>query len=195
MKEFASKATNPVKLPRKSVLYVGRLSKEKGIEVLIHAWRTVHKRIPEAWLYIIGTGPLESKIRTYHGKYNIKFVGWIPHNQIPNWLCNTSAFVMPSIQETGMPMAILEAMAMKVPVIATKTGGISDIITNEKTGIMIRPNSTKELASALIRVLTENMEKIVENAYENIKRNYNLDKILDAYLRIYQKLSSKQTQT
>ena len=87
-----------------------------------------------------------------------------------------------------MPMALLEAMAMKVPVIATKTGAIPEVIEQGETGIIIEPKSEKELKNAIIYALTHNMKPIAQKAYRKVKREYNINKIVDAYIQIYKNL-------
>ena len=182
--EFVEKVRNPVQLPDKSVLYIGRLSKEKGITVLLEAWKRVYKEIPSAKLYIIGSGELENLAKVYE-KFNVKLIGEVSHEEVPNWLYNASLFVLPSLMETGMPMAILEAMALKIPVIASNIGGIPDIVIHGKTGFLVKPGSVNELAKMIISSLTSETRKIIENAYANLRENFNLNKIVEKYIKIY----------
>lgn len=188
---FVTKAKNPVDLAENSVLYIGRLSREKGVEVLLEAWRKVHSSLASAKLYILGSGKLQRKVIEYK-KVGVEFVGEVSHDYVPNWLCNASLFVLPSVSETGMPMAVLEAMAMKVPVVATKCGGIPDLVINGKTGILTEPNSIDALAEAIQRALMSNLNQIIVNAYKYVKKNHNLDECLNAYIKVYERtLQSK----
>ena len=185
--EFGSKARNPVDLPDNSVLFIGRLSREKGVEVLLQAWRKVHNLIPSARLYILGSGRLR-RIVIDHEKLGVEFAGEVSHDEIPNWLCNASLFVLPSILETGMPMAVLEAMTMKVPVVATKCGGIPDVIIDGKTGILTEPNSIDALAEAMGRALASNLNQIIVNAYKYVRENHDLDECVNAYIKVYERI-------
>ncbi|RLI19099.1 hypothetical protein DRO49_01205 [Candidatus Bathyarchaeota archaeon] len=187
VEKFAKKAKSPIDLPPNSVLYVGRLSKEKGVDILVRAWKQVHTEVPNANLYIIGDGPLKNTLEKQANR-GVSLVGLVPHDEIPNWLVNATLFVLPSVMETGMPMALLEAMAMKVPVIATKTGAIPEVIEQGETGIIIEPKSEKELKNAIIYALTHNMKPIAQKAYRKVKREYNINKIVDAYIQIYKNL-------
>jgi len=187
VEEFAKKARKPVDLPPNTILYIGRLSKEKGVDILVKAWRQVRTKIPNANLYIIGDGPLKNTLEKQANK-NVKIVGPIPHDEVPNWLANATLFVLPSVMETGMPMALLEAMAMKVPVIATRTGAIPEIIQQGETGIIIEPNSEKELSKAIIHALTHDMKPTAQKAYEKVKKEYNINRIIDEYMQIYTNL-------
>jgi len=72
-----------------------------------------------ARLYILGSGRLRRNVID-HEKFGLEFAGEVSHDEVPNWLCSTSQFVFPSVLETGMPMAVLEAMTLKVPVVATR---------------------------------------------------------------------------
>ena len=183
--DFGTKAKNSVDLAENSVLYIGRLSREKGIEVLLEAWRKVHSSLASAKLYILGSGELQRKVIDYK-KFGVEFVGEVSHDDVPNWLCNASLFVLPSVRETGMPMAVLEAMAMKVPVVATRSGGVPDVIINGKTGILIEPSSEDKLSEAILMALTSNLSRIVVNAYERLRRHHSLDECIDAYIKVYE---------
>jgi len=108
-----------------------------------------------ARLYILGSGRFRRKVID-HEKVGVEFAGEVSHDEAPNWLCNASLFVFPSGLETGMPMVVLEAMTLKVPVVATMCGGIPDVVIDEKTGILTEPNSIDALAEAIMRALTSN---------------------------------------
>lgn len=132
---------------------VGRLVETKGQEVLLKAFARVCERYPESWLIITGKGRLGSELRSLSAKLNIHervvFLGY--RTDIPEVLKAYDVFVLPSIAE-GLPGALLEAMATGIPVIASRVGGVPEILEDPSLGIMVSPSSTDELASAMERL-------------------------------------------
>ena len=132
---------------------VGRLVETKGQEVLLKAFARVCERYPESWLIITGKGRLGSELRSLSAKLNIHervvFLGY--RTDIPEVLKAYDVFVLPSIAE-GLPGALLEAMATGIPVIASRVGGVPEILEDPRLGIMVSPSSTDELASAMERL-------------------------------------------
>jgi glycosyltransferase involved in cell wall biosynthesis len=132
---------------------VGRLAETKGQEVLLKAFARVYEKYPKSWLIITGKGRLESELRTLSAKLNIHervvFLGY--RTDIPEVLKALDVFVFPSIAE-GLPGALLEAMATSIPVIASRVGGVPEILNDPSLGIMLSPSSTDELVSAMERL-------------------------------------------
>ncbi|MFB0562634.1 MAG: glycosyltransferase family 4 protein [Candidatus Lokiarchaeia archaeon] len=86
----------------------------------------------------MGDGGLKEKFQGIANQLPITFTGQVSHYLIPRILSKADVFILPSLWE-GMPTTILEAMAAKVPVIATNVGGVNEVVKNEKTGIIINP--------------------------------------------------------
>jgi glycosyltransferase involved in cell wall biosynthesis len=141
---------------------VGRLAETKGQEVLLKAFARVYEKYPKSWLIITGKGRLESELRTLSAKLNIHervvFLGY--RTDIPEVLKALDVFVFPSIAE-GLPGALLEAMATSIPVIASRVGGVPEILNDPSLGIMLSPSSTDELVSAMERL--RSMDEIRRN--------------------------------
>lgn len=141
---------------------VGRLTKVKGQSVLLKAFARVCQNCPESLLVLAGKGPLETELRNLSAKLNIDksviFVGY--RKDIPEVLRAYDVFMLPSFSE-GLPLSLLEAMAKGIPVIASRVGGIPEILNSSDLGIMVSPNSVKELAMA--------MERFCE--MDNVKRD------------------------
>jgi glycosyltransferase involved in cell wall biosynthesis len=131
---------------------VGRLTKVKGQNVLIKAYARVYEKYPNSWLLLVGEGPLETELRELAAELGIQqhvlFLGY--RQDIPEVLRTYDAFVLPSISE-GLCLALLEAMASGVPVIASRVGGIPEILNSPDLGMMVSPSSVEELASAMER--------------------------------------------
>ncbi len=132
---------------------VGRLAETKGQGVLLTAFARVYEKYPESWLILAGEGRLESELRALAAELNIHervvFLGY--RTDVPVVLRACDVFVLPSIAE-GLPGALLEAMATGIPVIASRVGGVPEILNNPELGMMISPSSVGELTTAMERL-------------------------------------------
>jgi len=129
---------------------VGRLVETKGQEVLLRAFAKVYERSPGSWLVFAGAGRLESKLRALASALDIHervvFLGF--RTDIPEILKAFDVFVLPSIAE-GLPGALLEAMATGIPVIASRVGGVPEILNSPDLGLMVSPSAVDELSMAM----------------------------------------------
>ncbi|KKW24966.1 MAG: Glycosyl transferase group 1 [candidate division Kazan bacterium GW2011_GWC1_52_13] len=102
------------------------------------------------------------------------------------YLSAFDAFVLPSLKE-GTPYTMLEAMHAGVPVIATRTGGMPDLIQDSKTGILVRPADARELAAAILRASKDSSlcETLARNAKTVVQMDYTLERMLSATEKIY----------
>ena len=116
-------------------------------------------------------------------------MGQIENEKVPQYLAIGDCFVLPSLKE-GFGIAILEAQAVGLPVIATNVGGIPDIIKDGKTGILVPARNPEAIAKAIFKIYSQLSfaQKLVQNAKANLE-NYNWDKIAQKVYLIYQKLS------
>jgi glycosyltransferase involved in cell wall biosynthesis len=105
-------------------------------------------------------------------------------------------FVLPSLTE-GLPMALLEAMAAKLPVIASSVGAIPDIITNNVNGVLVKPGSEQELETALIFMLEDRQRRKVMalHGYEKVRDEFSSERMANEYLKIYQDLTKSADYT
>lgn len=135
-----------------AVLYLGRLSPEKGVSVLLRAW----KHAPaEARLMIAGTGSELQKLRSLVaslGLRNVAFLGHVSRERLPEVFAAARCVVVPSRSYEVSPYVILEAGARGIPVIASRIGGIPELVQHEKTGLLVPSRHVGTLWEA-IRVL------------------------------------------
>lgn len=138
--------------------YLGRLSKEKGVRYLIEAVADMQVAGDPVKLLIVGEGPerlpLEQQVRVCGLEGMVVFAGF--QTDAENWLPAFDSFVLPSLTE-GTPMALLEAMAVGVPIIATAVGGVPKIVTDGLNGLLVSPGNAKGI-SKKIKLLKENSE-------------------------------------
>ena len=103
----------------RTVLFVGRLAREKGLDVLLDAWRTVGEELE---LVVVGDGPLRAELEEA-APPNVRFKGHIPSSEVEQLMLRSRALVFPSIWYEGQPMVVLQALAAGLPVLASKLGG------------------------------------------------------------------------
>jgi glycosyltransferase involved in cell wall biosynthesis len=137
---------------------VANLVPLKAIDLLIRALRDA----PRAQLIVIGRGPekerLETLARELELSDHVRFTGFIPQKEVAEYLQSSSIFVLPSLSE-GLPRSLLEAMACGMFIIATRVGGIPDVVTDGQNGFLIPPNDVRALSRAIRKAL-ENPELV-----------------------------------
>ena len=174
---------------------VGRLDPRKGHRYLLEASVDIIKRYPEASILIIGSGKMESSLKQVARSLglkerNIRFLGI--QNNTSNYLQSMDVFVLPSVEE-GLGIAILEAMAAEVPVVATSVGGIPEIITHGETGILVEPKNPKMLADAVIELLThpEKADRLRKKAKDVVMKKYDIQGTVEQLMSYYQQFLEK----
>ena len=171
-----------------TVGYIGRLSVEKGILDFIDAIPKVLTENNRINIFICGDGDLFNEVKQFAGKNKfsdkIKFLGWVPHEELPEYLNELKLLVLPSYTE-GLPNIIIEAMACGTPVLATPVGAIPDLIRDGKTGFILENNSPECIAENVIRALEDrNLDEIVKNASKLIEEEYTYRAAVEQYRKI-----------
>lgn len=172
------------------VVTTSTLIPRNGIDVLIRAFSAVAAEFEEAMLEIAGEGPMEDELRSLVGRLQIekqvKFLGTIPHKDVPELLQSADLFVRPSRAE-GFGVSFIEAMACGVPVITCPSGGITDFVVDSETGLFVEPDAPDELASAMIGVLRDRgkLSNLKKNALKMVKKRYSWEKIVDQIEEAY----------
>jgi glycosyltransferase involved in cell wall biosynthesis len=171
----------------KRLLFVGRVSPEKGIHVLLDAFQKVVERYPQVQLDIVGPGgnaPFEfvvlvsdddkvSDLVSFYGRIlrrgdyfsylqrrlpsnlasRVTFAGSVPHSHVISYYREADVFIFPSIWNEPFGMPVVEAMASEVPVVATQGGGITEIVEEGQTGLLVERDNATALAEAILRLL------------------------------------------
>jgi glycosyltransferase involved in cell wall biosynthesis len=135
------------------LVYVGRLSQEKGCLDLIEAFREVAARVADAHLYFVGDGPDRAPCEVDALGLPISFVGQLPLGEVARWVAASDAVTLPSWHE-GTPNVIIEALSSGRRVVATRVGGIPELVTSDALGELVERQSPVELARALERALS-----------------------------------------
>jgi len=168
--------------------YHGRISKEKGLEYLFKACANLINSNFNIKLLIIGEGPDTSRLIKLSRKLGVKrkiiYVGF--KKNIEKWIQLIDIYVLPSLTE-GTPMALLEAMLMGKPIIATCVGGIPNIIKNEYNGLLVKPGDHDAISDAIIKLIENKrlIEKLKKISKSTIKKNYNINNWKLKYEQLY----------
>jgi glycosyltransferase involved in cell wall biosynthesis len=168
----------------KQIIFAGRLSPEKGIDVLCELIEILPLDIH---LIILGSGPKENLIKNIK-KPNVDYLGYLPKNETISLIRGSDILIQPSLIE-GISSTILEAMACKVPVITTNVGGNMEIIEHNTNGILIDPNSSQKLLDNILKLFTNSdfNNKLINSAYTNVKK-YDWSHVGKLYLNLYSQL-------
>ena len=172
--------------------YIGRFSVGKGTLNFVKAIPEVLEERGETKFLIGGDGQLRDKIEKYLDENNlnskVKLTGWIPHDELPDYLNELKLVVLPSYTE-GLPNVMLEAMACGTPVLATPVGGVPDIIKDGETGFIMENNSPEYIAENIERVLNHpDLDIIVKNARELIEREFTYEAAVEKYRKILESI-------
>jgi glycosyltransferase involved in cell wall biosynthesis len=174
----------------KIVLFVGRLVYEKGVHVLVNAVPKVLEKV-NAKFIIVGSGYMKEQVlkivQSMKMEQKVLFAGFTDDATLLRLQRCADVSVVPSLFEP-FGIVALEAMAAKSPVVVSDTGGLSEIVDHDWTGVKVYPNNPESLAWGIVKVLTdENYKKnLVENAYRKILDKYDWEKIAQQTKKIYE---------
>lgn len=176
------------------VVFCGRLSKEKGVDILIKSLNIlIKKKNKDLELIIVGDGEERKKLEEKSNKYqlmeNIKFKGF--QNNVWDFLDNSSIFVYPVMCNEAFGISIVEAMARGCIPIAFKKGGIPEIISNGENGFLVDKLNENKLAKVILRIYEldeQEKNKIINNAIETASRftiDNTVNKLEEEYKNVY----------
>lgn len=173
---------------KKVVLFVGRLAEKKGVTYLIEAMKQI-----DALLVIAGNGPLRKTLEEQAeqvGKDRIRFLGEKTHEELKKIYASADIFVAPSVtakdgDQEGLGLVLLEAMASGLPVVASKSGGITQIIKDGENGLLCEEKCVWQLAENICALLNDEClyKKIAENGNRTVKA-YDYVQTTEKYMQI-----------
>jgi glycosyltransferase involved in cell wall biosynthesis len=174
------------------IVYAGQLNYGKGILILIKAFKQLLKKVPSLKLLILGKGPLASHIEELDRSFGdqLRYYGFLPYGQVLKIFQMSDIVVVPSIWPEALGRVNLEAMALRKPVIATNVGGIPEIITNGKNGILVEHNNPFEIENALYKLINDKALRlsIGSEGRKTIEKRYNEAVICDQTIDVYKKV-------
>ncbi len=170
---------------------VGRLAQAKGHKFLLKAFSEINKTRQGIQLHIAGDGPLKNELlalaKSLGIKKNVCFLGTL--KDINSFLEKIDVFVLPSVQE-GIPLALLEAMAAQKPVIASKIGGVPEVITHNENGLLVKPANVNALIEAIDKAIrSKNLRtKLAAQAKATVVKEFNIVNTIQRLDRLYDQL-------
>ncbi len=195
----------PLKIPKDEntfqILSVGYLIERKGFEYLIRAVNEVLNKHKDVRLTIVGSGPLEEKLKSLITELklenNAKIMKNVSDDELLQLYNSSDLFVLPSIVDSqgnteGLGVVLLEAMACELPVVGSDTGGIPDIIRHSETGLLVPEKDISGLSEAILNLIEneELRENIAINGYNQIREKFSWEKIAESYISIYNQTES-----
>jgi glycosyltransferase involved in cell wall biosynthesis len=168
---------------------VGRLAWEKGVDLYLAAAAEVVREFPTVRFVVIGEGPDRDKLNAQIDELGIRshaeLVG--RREDMPAAYASLDVMVSASRQE-GLPMAILEGMASRLPIVATFVGDVPKLIRNRQTGLLVAPNNVETLAAAILTMLRDSAlrDRLGAAARKLVEDEYSADRMTADYLRVYQ---------
>jgi glycosyltransferase involved in cell wall biosynthesis len=177
---------------------VARLEPEKGHRTLIDAWPDVLAAVPNAWLLVVGEGSerdaLEAEAASLGVSERVVFTG--RREDVPAVTAALDIAVLPSYRE-AQGLSVLEAMALSRPVIASKVGGIPEMIEDAVTGLLVPPNDCNALAGAIIRLLTDHpfADMIAKRGHDMVHDRFCIELMVSSIESIYDEAAARLRQS
>ncbi|MDP5149452.1 glycosyltransferase [Rheinheimera baltica] len=186
------------KFDQPTILFVGRLIEQKGCQYLLQAMKTIHKTLPDAQLIIAGYGSYQEKLQALASDINnVTFVGaqnraQVKHLMSKAWVTCLPSIVMARGNEEGMPTVCVESQAVGTPVVAFDTGGVSEGVVHEKTGLLSTQKDVGQLAANLLAVLqsTAIRDQMSQAGIDHIDQHFNIRRQCEKLEAIYHSVSS-----
>ena len=176
----------------KVIIYIGTLKKVKGVEYLIKSFKNINKKFQNTKLWIIGDGSERRNLEALTKKLNLQnkitFFGKKSNDKIPKYAIASDILVLPSLSE-GFPMAILEAMASGLPIVASNVTGVSEIIKDKINGFLVKPKNSKEIAEKVSIILkNKNLQsRFRKNNLKEVKK-YSWKKTGNQLEKVYKQI-------
>jgi glycosyltransferase involved in cell wall biosynthesis len=193
----------------KRVITTARLSREKGIDILIRAWANVVKQEKDLKLIIVGNGPLEEELKELSKAVGVaelvEFSGMVQN--VKDLLKDADLFVLPSRAE-GLSNALLEAMSHGLPCIATNVGGNVELIGGDnhhkillgefmtaRNGLLVNPDDIEGISEAMLYLIQNASERkeMCQRGRLHIEKNYSINSIANKYIALYQRMLGRKS--
>lgn len=169
---------------------IGRLDTQKGVCFLLRAASIILKLFPETIFLVVGDGPLRPQLEKLSQDLNISrkvlFTGWI--EDVPNVLSVMDIFCLPSLWE-AFGIVLVEAMAMRLPIVAANVEGIPEVMKDGETGILVPPKKPEALAAAIMKLLKDKTlaRQMGEAGRKRVEEFFLMNTIIGEYERLYSK--------
>lgn len=174
---------------------IGRIEPQKAVDDFLKAAKSVKNQIPNAKFLVVGDGPLRNDMERLSIQLGIEgdviFTGW--KKNVKEYMDVMDVVCIPSLWE-ALPFLLLEAMAMKKPIVATSVGGIPEVVDNGKTGILIPPSRPEDMARAIINLIGNKRiaEEMGEAGKQRVRQLFSIEQMIMHYEKLYFDLLKKK---
>lgn len=176
-----------------NILYFGRISKEKGVHVLLEAYKLLRNKIPQEAcppLHIVGSGDtayIEDLKQEYQRIEGISFPGFMEADEMAEEIQNSLFMVHPAIWFDNTPIAVYESFACAKPVIASDIGSLPEQVITERRGLLFEPNNSQALMEAMLRFINnpDEVKKFGTQAYEDLQNYYGVEKHYQSLMELF----------
>jgi glycosyltransferase involved in cell wall biosynthesis len=174
---------------------IARLEPQKAIDDFLKAARIVKEQIPNVKFLVVGDGPLRAHMERLAAQLgiadNVFFTGW--QKDVPAYLDMFDVLCISSRWE-GFPFLLLEAMTSKTPVVATRGGGIPEMVEDGKTGLLVPPASPAALAQGIIKLITNKgrAQEMGEASKKRVQQQFSIAQMINQYEKLYLRLLEKE---
>ena len=174
---------------------VAHLAEHKGHKYLIQATKILKEHTDKIKVIIVGGGPLKFELDEQARELKVEdivyFLGF--REDIPRILCSLDLFVLSSYLE-GMGSSLLDAMACRLPVVATKTGGIPEVVVHRKTGLLVPPRSPSYLAKAILKLYEDRdlASRLGQRGYEVVRQKFSAEAMAVKIIGLYEKIAERK---
>jgi len=187
--------SRPLSQRQPIVGYIGRMHSEKGVLNFVKAISSIRNQMGEIKFLLGGEGPLLEQVRTELAELvyqkRAEIAGWIPHDELPEYLNRMRLLVLPSDYE-GLGVITLEAMACGTPVLAPPVGGVVDVVIDGETGFIMKDNSPDCISRNVIRAMKHpSLDRISQNAHEFVKKGYTFKAVQERWSKLIVSLESE----
>ena len=178
-----------IKENKKIILFVGTLRPVKGVRYLVEAMEIIIQKNTNTRLMLVGDGEdrrkLEKLVKEFVLDEYVTFVGKVSNEKVPEYMVASDVFVLPSLSE-GFPNVVLEAMASGLPIVATKVGGLPEIVKDRENGFLVEPKNPEEIAEKVLLILKgdELRERISEYNKKKVKE-YSWERVSEQIEEVY----------
>lgn len=175
------------------ILYSGRITTAKGLNFLLQAVPKIVSRFENLKVVICGSGNYRHDLISLAKELNVSshvvFMDPVPANSFPSLLASCDVFVLPSLTESW-GMSVAEALSIEKPVVATKVSGVTEIVHNKETGLVVEPRDASALANAIIQLLTDRSfaTRLAKEGRKFVKSNFDWPLLTSKFIDLYKEI-------
>lgn len=174
------------------LVFLSVATEQKGLHVLIRAFLQVSNICAKTRLMVVGDGEFlddaKSLVKSLGLKDRVIFVGYVPHEQAPDYINASDVFVLPTLRQETFCMAMAEAMACRKPVIVSRIGAIPSIVHDGVDGFLVSPGDVEGLSQAIMRVINDVglASEVSQRARTTIMNNYGVDRMVQGTVDVFE---------